>query len=242
MLEDLLKGSFMAQGEPFYNKVDSGLGIVMFHGLTATPYQVRELGDFLYKKGITNFGARIAGHATKKSDLAKTTREEWLMSSRNAYEEFHKAHPNTIVLGFSLGGLLALNVANEYKPKGIITLATPYELNIKGNLLAMIGFHKKHPDDVISYKGAIPLKTKYECVKLIKETHQAISEVESPILIIQGTADRRVSNDSPYQIYEQVRSKDKSIMILPGEQHVVLKGKYKNQVFDKIYEFITQHC
>ncbi len=40
MLEDLLKGSFMAQGEPFYNKIDSELGVVMFHGLTATPYQI----------------------------------------------------------------------------------------------------------------------------------------------------------------------------------------------------------
>lgn len=241
MLEDLLKGEFMAQGEPFYNKASTSLGVIMFHGLTATPYQVKELGEFLYNKGITNFGARIAGHATKKSDLVNTTRKDWLNSARQAYEEFSQIYLKTIVLGFSLGGLLALNLGGEYKPKGIITLATPYELNIKGNLLAMIGFHKKHPDDVISYKGAIPLKTKYECVKLVKETHQAISEVESPILIIQGTADRRVSNDSPYQIYDKVQSKDKSLMILPDEQHIVLKGKYKNQVFDKIYEFILDH-
>ncbi|MDP2906604.1 MAG: alpha/beta hydrolase [Nanoarchaeota archaeon] len=241
MLEDLLKGEFMAQGEPFYNKTDSELGIVMFHGLTATPYQVRELGDFLYSKGIANFGARIAGHSTQKSDLAKTTREEWLRSSRNAYEEFHKVHPKTIVLGFSLGGLLALNVANEYKPKGLITLATPYKLNMKGNFLSMIGFHKKHPDDMISYPGSIPFKSKYELIKLIKETHEAIEGVECPILIVQGTADRRVSNDSPRKIYDQVKSKDKALLILDGEQHIVLKGKYKNQVFDNIYEFILNH-
>lgn len=241
MLEDLLKGKFMAQGEPFYNKVDSDLGIIMFHGLTATPYQVRELGDSLYKRGIANFGARIAGHATQKSDLAKTSREEWLRSSRNAYEEFHKVHPKTIVLGFSLGGLLALNVANEYKPKGLIIVATPYKLNMKGNLLSMIGFHKKHLDDMISYPGSIPFKSKYELIKLIKETHEAIKGVYCPILIVQGTADRRVSNASPYQIYEQVKSVSKEMMLLPDEQHIVLKGRYKNQVFDSIYEFILNH-
>jgi len=241
MLEDILKGNFIAQGEPFYNKVDSDLGIIMFHGLTATPYQVRELGDFLYNKGIANFGARIAGHATQKSDLAKTTREEWLNSSRKAYEEFHKIHPYTIVLGFSLGGLIALNIAKEYNPKGLITVAAPYKLNTKGNFLSMIGFHKKHPDDMISYPGSIPFKSKYELIKLIKETHQAIGGVECPILIVQGNADGRVSKDSSRQIYDSVKSKDKSMLILDGEQHIVLKGKYKNQVFDTIYEFILTH-
>ncbi|MDP2909220.1 MAG: alpha/beta hydrolase [Nanoarchaeota archaeon] len=241
MLEDFLKGTFLPGGEPFYNKAGKDLGVIMFHGLTATPYQVKELGDFLCSKGITNFGARIEGHATKKSDLAKTTRKDWLDSARKAYEEFNKAYPKTIVLGFSLGGLLALNLGKEYKPQGLITLATPYRLNIKGNFLSLIGFHKKHPDDMISYPGDIPFKAKYELIKLIKETHEAIKEVKSPILIIQGTADRRVSKDSPYQIHNQVRSKDKAMMILPGEQHIVLKGKYKNQVFDRIYEFILQH-
>ncbi|MBM3199873.1 hypothetical protein FJZ53_02960 [Candidatus Woesearchaeota archaeon] len=242
MLEDLLKGEFMAQGEPFYNKVKKDFGVLMFHGLTATPYQVRELGDFLYRQKIPNFGARIAGHATSKEDLVKTTRKDWLDSARTAYEEFNKVYPKTMVLGFSMGGLLALNLANEYKPAAVMALGTPYKLNLKGNLLSMIGFHKKHPDDMVSYPGSIPLKTKYELIKLIKETHLAIKGVESPIIIVQGTADRRVSNDSPFQIYKQVKSKERKIMLLPGEQHILLKGKYKKQVFNRLYEFILCNC
>jgi len=241
MLEDLLKGNFMAQGEPFYNKASKDFGVLMFHGLTATPYQVKELGDFLYSQGISNFGACIAGHSTKKEDLEKTTRKDWLESGRTAYQEFKKVHPRTIVLGFSMGGLIALNLSKEYKPNGTITVAAPYELNKKGNLLAMLGFHKKHPDDRISYKGPIPLRTKYEIIRFVKDTHKAIKEIENPLLIVQGTADRRVSKKSPYQIYDKVKSKHKELLVLPGEQHVILKGKYKNQIFHKIHQFVL-HC
>ena len=110
MLEDLLKGKFMPGGEPFHNEGSKEFGILMFHGLTATPDQVRELGDFLYKKGVSNFGCRIAGHSTSKAKLAKTTRYDWLESARIAYEEFSDVYKKTVVLGFSMGGLLALNL------------------------------------------------------------------------------------------------------------------------------------
>lgn len=241
MLEDLLKGEFMKNGEPFYNQASKEFGVLMFHGLTASPYQVRELGDFLYSKGISNFGFCIAGHGTKKEDLIKTTRKDWLDSARNAYQEFNKVYEKTIVLGFSMGGLLALHLGKEYRPSGVIIAATPYNLNVKGNLLTVLGFHKKHPDDTISYPGPIPLKTKYEIIRFVTETQSVISGIENPILIIQGTGDRRVSKKSPYQIYDKVKSRHKELMVLPGEQHIILKGNYKYQIFDKIHKFAL-HC
>ncbi|GAG22293.1 unnamed protein product [marine sediment metagenome] len=238
MLENLLKGIFIEKGEPFYNKASKELGVLMFHGLTATPYQVRELGDFLYSQGISNFGACIAGHGTKKENLLKTTRKDWLDSAMNAYLEFQKVYPKTIVLGFSMGGLLALNLSNEYKPQGTIVIATPYNLNIKGNLLAMIGFHKSHPDDNVKYPGPIPIKIKHQIVKFVKETKGIMDKIDDPILIIQGTKDRRVSKRSPYLIYNKVKSQHKELLILPGEEHIILKGNYKYQIFNKIHEFV----
>ena len=93
---------------------------------------------------------------------------------------------------------------------------------------------------MVSYPGPIPFKTKYEIVRFVKETHRAIDGIKDPILIIQGTADRRVSSNSPYQIYDKVKSRHKELLILPREQHIILKGKYKNQVFHRIHEFVLQ--
>lgn len=240
MLEDLLKGEFMQKGEPFYNKASKDLGVLMFHGITATPNQVREIGDFLYKKGISNFGFCVAGHGTKKEDLMETTRKDWLDSVRNAYQEFNKVYEKTIILGFSMGGLLALNLGKEYKPDGIIIVATPYRLNYRGNLLTMLGLNKKHIDASVGYKDAITPKMKYEIIVLTKETRKAIPHIESPILIIQGTKDRRVSKKSPYQIYDKVKSKHKELLILPEEQHMILNGKYKKGIFNKVHDFVLQ--
>lgn len=240
MLEDLLKGNFIPEGEPFYNKASEELGVLMLHGLMGTPYQVKELGDFLYEKGISNLGFCIAGHGTKKNDLRKTTRKDWLESAERAYKEFNKVYPKTIVIGFSMGGLLALNLSKEYNPKGTIILATPYKLNTLGNLLITIGFYKKHPDDKVRYPGMMPLKAKYEIIKFAKETREIVSHIENPILIFQGTADKRVDKISSQQIYSKVKSNHKKLFTLLGEQHIILKGKYKKQVFNKIHEFILE--
>jgi len=240
MLEDLLKGNFMPKGEPFHNKASKDYGVLMFHGLMGSPYQVRELGDFLYKQGIPNFGFCTVGHGTNKKDLIKTNRKDWLESATTAYQEFNKVYPKTIVLGFSLGGLLALNLSKEFNPKGTVTIAAPYNINIMGNLFAMTGFHKRNPEDMVRYLGMMPLKTKYEIIKFTEETKEVLPLIENPILIFQGTSDKKVSKNSSYKIYGNVKSKHKKVSNLIGEEHLILKGKYKKQVFNKIHDFILE--
>lgn len=242
MLEDLLKGEFMKGGEPFYNKASKDLGVLMFHGLAATPNQMRELGDFLYSKGVSNFGACIAGHATKKEDLINTTRKDWLDSARNDYQEFSKIYKKNILLGFSLGGLLVLNLGKDYKPNAIISIGAPYRLSYKGNFLYILGYYKTAPENKLTYVREISLKTKYEIIMFTKDTRKGLHQIESPLLLVQGTADKRVSKKSAYQISDSIQSGDKEMLILPGEEHSVLEGKYKYQVFDKIHEFILQHA
>jgi len=240
MLEDLLKGEFMEQGEPFYNMSSHDFGVLMFHGLMATPYQVRELGDFLHRRSISNFGACLIGHGTTKKDLLNTTRKDWMDYARKAYVEFNQVYKKTIVLGFSLGGLLALNLAYEFDPAGVISASAPYKVNLGGNLKSMVGFNNGHPDNKIQYPGMFPVKSMSEVLKLAKETREVVPEIDCNLFVTQGTEDLRVSKDSAQLIYDDIGSSYKKIFIAKDEQHIIFKGMYKKEIFNKIHDFILK--
>lgn len=239
MLERLLQGEFMPDCEPFYHRASHDFGVLMFHGLSKSPYQVKELGEYLRSVGISNFGAVVNGHCTKPEDLAGCTRDDWMEGARNVYEEFAKTYQKRIVLGFSLGGLLALNLGKEYNPNGIVSLSTFYKINLSGNLGFLVGLNKPHPEDNIGYP-AIPPKSLYELVKLMKETRKITKKIESPIFIAQGTKDTRVHKKAANELYKHVKSKKKEIMILENDEHVILKGNNKQKVFNRIHDFILK--
>ncbi|MCG2718173.1 MAG: alpha/beta hydrolase [Nanoarchaeota archaeon] len=239
MLERLLQGKFMQDCEPFYHRASHDFGVLMFHGLSKSPYQVKELGEYLHSVGISNFGAVIKGHCTKPADLAECTMHDWLEGARNVYEEFSKIYKKRIVLGFSLGGLLALNIGKEYNPDGIISLSAFYKLNMCGNLGFLMGWNKPHPEDLVGYPD-MPPKSMYEIIKLMKETRKIIKKIESPIFIAQGTKDARVHKKAANELYKHVKSKKKELMILEDDGHVILKGDNKQKVFNGIHDFILQ--
>ncbi len=68
--------------EPFImgNENDKA-GILLLHGFTASPWEVKELAEYLNKDNITVYGTLLAGHGTSPRDLKKTKWEDWYKSS-----------------------------------------------------------------------------------------------------------------------------------------------------------------
>lgn len=96
----------------------NGRAVILIHGLTGTPAEVRFLAWFLNTHGYTVSCPRLANHGQPLHILKQTRWEEFYASVRQAYEQLRADHDRIFVSGLSMGALLALLLAEEF-PSGV---------------------------------------------------------------------------------------------------------------------------
>ena len=98
-------------------------GCVLLHEFTAGPWEMEDLGKFLFSKGIAVECPLLPGHVSLADSLAVTDWYEWRQSAYKAFEELKKNCDKVFVYGQSLSGCLVLHLAAHYAFNGVITLA-----------------------------------------------------------------------------------------------------------------------
>ena len=100
---------------------------VLFHGLTNSPYQFRDLTDSIYNAGDNVFVPRMPWHALpggRQRELARITATE-LRDAADASVDIASGLGDTvIVFGLSLGGTMAAWVA-QFRPVDRVVIAAP---------------------------------------------------------------------------------------------------------------------
>ena len=91
----------------------NGKGVMLIHGLTGAPDEMRYLARQFNHHGYTVFAPMLAGHGVSGSDLLKTGWRDWLASMITAYDAFAKEVDEVYVAGICLGGLLGVALAKE---------------------------------------------------------------------------------------------------------------------------------
>ncbi|UPG93566.1 alpha/beta hydrolase [Luteibacter aegosomatissinici] len=86
-------------------------GVLLIHGLTGTPTEMRILGKGLNRAGFTVVGVRLAGHCGTEADLLSTTWQDWYASVEAAAEQLRGKVDRLFVAGLSMGAILALRLA-----------------------------------------------------------------------------------------------------------------------------------
>lgn len=88
-------------------------GVLLIHGLTGTPNEMRIVAKGLNKAGFTVYAMQLAGHCGDEADLCKTTWQDWYKSVEEAADVLGKQVDNLFVAGLSMGALLALKLAAD---------------------------------------------------------------------------------------------------------------------------------
>lgn len=105
----------------------NGAIVILIHGMTGTPSEMKFLAHYLNKKGYSIICPHLANHGKPLEVLKKTKWNEFYVSVRDIVEsEKVKNNKGPIfVSGLSLGALLSLLAAYDYKDKiaGVSCLA-----------------------------------------------------------------------------------------------------------------------
>lgn len=85
-------------------------GVLLIHGLTDSPFLMRDLGDFFNRlpRCLLVRSILLPGHASAPGDLTRVSYEDWVEAARYGIESFKGEVASLHVAGFSTGGALAI--------------------------------------------------------------------------------------------------------------------------------------
>lgn len=96
----------------FYLEGRTGKGVLLVHGLTGAPAEMKFVGKQLHKRGFTVYGPTLPGHCLDENALLRTTFEDWVSGLRAALHEFSRKVHEIHAAGICVGGGLALYLAH----------------------------------------------------------------------------------------------------------------------------------
>jgi carboxylesterase len=98
---------------------------LLIHGFLGSPRELRPLAQELASAGVTARGVLLPGFGADIAHLKEVRAEEWLAAARTAWDETRAGASRTTLIGFSMGGAVALRLAAEagLAPDQLILLA-----------------------------------------------------------------------------------------------------------------------
>lgn len=111
------------EADAFFLRGNNDAGVLLVHGYTGSPAEMRLLGNYLNEKGgYTVLGVRLAGHGTTVEELEQTVWQDWYKAVDEGVKELHKICDHIYVAGQSMGGLLAIKAAAEFSAQNIFAV------------------------------------------------------------------------------------------------------------------------
>lgn len=117
-----------SKNQPRYNfflKGTNGKGVLLIHGITGTPSEMRYFAKSLNKAGYTVYCNTLPHHCDTLSELKKVTWQEIVESSIQDFKRLRQEEERVFVGGISMGALVAVHIAHLFPSEvaGIIALA-----------------------------------------------------------------------------------------------------------------------
>ena len=100
--------------------------ILLFHGMTGSPFEMKKYGQFLCSQGYDVYCDCLPGHGDKVEEIYTVTYKDWLSCAYNRFEQLKKQYDEVYVSGLCLGAVLAIAIAEKYPDEvaGVVALST----------------------------------------------------------------------------------------------------------------------
>ncbi len=166
--------------------VDAQVACAVVHGFTGSPYEMRPFAERLAARGVHVDVPLLPGHGTSVEDMSRTSFPDWVAGAEAAYLGLTARHRRTFVLGFSMGGLIALMLASRHNVDGIVVVSAPLRIrDPRARFLPLIALVRKYEPPI---PPAPPLRpaTPAGPSEMGSEERRTVSYSQKPVVCIQS--------------------------------------------------------
>jgi carboxylesterase len=216
---------------------------LIIHGFGGGVHEVKPLAEYLTALGYDVVCPILKGHSTTRHEMKKATYMDWIDSAERELLRLKEIGDEILLIGFSMGGLIAFNLASKHDIKAIVTINTPiFYWNIYQVFRNIADDVKnKKPNHIKRYlqaKKISPFLAMIQFLLLLHQTKPKLKKINCPILIIQAEDDDTVRRKSVDYINKHVSSDRKKICYFPKGGHLILLSPTAEQVMLCVEDFL----
>ncbi|MFW5444350.1 MAG: alpha/beta fold hydrolase [Methylococcaceae bacterium] len=235
----------------------NGFGVLLIHGLLASPAELRQYAEELLAQGYTVLAVRLKGHGTSPYDLRTRTNEDWYQSVQRGLKLLGVYCDAVVVIGFSTGGALALKLAAENNDKlvAVVAIAVPMKfvdksfafiplLHGTNRLVKWVSsiegvkpFVENSPEHTSINYSNVPVRSLYELRRLTDAVEQQLPDIQIPTLIVMADQDPVVDSESANIIMNKLGAEIKNLEIIDSKRHGILMENV-GETWEKINVFL----
>lgn len=234
---------------------------LLVHGFGCGPIQMREIAEHLCKWGFAARGILLPGHCRNTGGRSLNSHHDWKEKVASEYRQLQLHYEKVVVIGFSLGALLTLQLAIEHPVDRIVLMGIPMfmireYLPIRNLIMVCKNFMERIKTwkrrcymESEGYTGYLhqPVDSYFSLQALsgISEIIQSVDlklkEIKSPAMLIHSKKDLIAAPASARHVMKYLGSDNKRLIWLEQSHHLVMYDDEKDVVFQAIKEFVTNY-
>lgn len=242
----------MQGAETFLLDGSNNKAVLLLHGYTGAPSEMRPLGNYLHGLGYTVLCVRLPGHGTSVQDLERTTAADWYAAAQKACAELLAKFSSVYVAGLSMGGLLAIKLAATMPVKKAVFISAPiFVQDRRAPFLPLLRYfihylpkRKKNYHEMAQYclsYNKMPTKPLTSLFVLLKECKERLlAQIKIPCLVMQSKVEHTVQPQSAQYIYDNLAAVQKKLVWFECSGHILTLDCEHELVFQKIGKFFAE--
>lgn len=244
------------QHQPFSVKsASSDLIIVYIHGLMGSPIESQKIWNSLDNLKFHGQAILLPGHGGSAYDFGTNGPVAWQSHVNRILADLHKSYARIILIGHSLGGLLALQASLQVPVNGIILLNTPAKTHITSRQLSisarvLFDSDQAHDPLISAYRESFSVGMKdfwnlplwiprlLDIHKVAHQTMTLLNEVTAPVMIFQSRQDETVNPNSAEQLKKGLGEHAIALTYLNKSSHAYFLDEEFNEITQGIKRLI----
>lgn len=220
--------------EPYFLPGKGDTAILALHGWSASAESLRFLARGLADAGYSVFVPTLPGHGTSAEDMVQFGPLDWMAAASESLKLLQEHFRQVIVLGVSMGGALALQLAGTRSDDvaAVVTVNAPVFMgspDFAREILSAPATASLAGWEVPAFMGPqVPeisyrerrKKSGVDLYAMCGLARECLPRITSPLLVFQAVADPVVSRACADEIMARVESTDKRLIWLDRSYHV----------------------
>jgi carboxylesterase len=246
-------------GEGFVLARADAPAVLLLHGAGDTPQTLRYLAGALHASGFHVAVPLLPGHGRSVRDFIRVTADQLTAAARSSYAALKSTHDWVGVIGLSMGGALAVQLAADDAQLSALGLAAPYLAmprkieraarlaRLWGPLVPVVrsgeGMSVLDPVErdrnlaygVFSAAGLRALRL------TMRRAIDGAPRVAAPTLVVQSRQDNRISVAEAERAFARLGSREKRLEWVSGGAHIITVDYGRDEVIALLTAWMQTH-